>query len=66
MTSDGLMTQPEAARYLGVSVATLRRMKGVPKVELPSPTGGKPLLRYDPQALRLWWTIQAERPGYAA
>jgi hypothetical protein len=48
-----LWTQPEAARFLGVSVAYLRR-SACPKVLLPPVRGTKPLVRYDPEDVRIW------------
>jgi hypothetical protein len=61
MTSEPqLVKQKPAALAISVSVATLRRMGqcGGARVELASPSGGKPLVRYDLRALRLWWALQ--------
>lgn len=50
---DRLWTQPEAAEYLQVSVAYLRR-SSCPKVLLPPARGQKPIVRYVPDDVRSW------------
>lgn len=60
-----LWTQEEAARNLKVSTRYLRA-SSAPKVLLPSTgVGGKPLVRYDPDALREWWTRNSVTRRYA-
>ncbi len=50
-----LMTQPEAADFLRVSVRYLRAST-CPKVLLPSTRpGGKRLVRYERPAVEAWW-----------
>jgi hypothetical protein len=52
--TEPLLTQKEAAAYLRVSVAYLRR-SSCPKVLLPSSKlGGKPLVRYELADVKVW------------
>lgn len=58
MTADGLLTAAQAAALLGVSPRTFRKYRGVPRVLLPSGSDNpdaRPIVRYDPAELRLWW-----------
>lgn len=71
---DRLLTEAEAARFLGVSrvyLARLRRLGLVPAVLLPPARGRRPTVRYAPGDLRAWlerrrgrgWRIQAKTTG---
>lgn len=54
---DRLWAEEEAAAYLGVSVATLYRMRTadeVPFVEIKAKGKKRPLIRYEPATLCAW------------
>jgi hypothetical protein len=52
---EALWSQKQAAAYLCVSVRYLRE-SSCPKVLLPgNGDHGKPLVRYEPAAVRQWW-----------
>jgi len=54
---DRLWTEEQAAGYLGVSTATLYRMRTageVPYLELKAEGKKRPLIRYEPETLRAW------------
>jgi len=52
---EDLWRQKRAAAYLGVSTRYLRQ-SSCPKILLPGHgEHGKPLVRYEPAAVRAWW-----------
>jgi hypothetical protein len=53
VSNDGLWTQQETAGYLRVSIRYLRS-SNCPRITLPSAGGSRPLLRYDPDAVKQW------------
>jgi hypothetical protein len=60
-----LLTQQEAAGMLRVSTRYLRA-SSVPKVLLPgNGTSRKPLVRYDPLAIRAWWERNSATNRYS-
>lgn len=59
--TEALWRQREAAAFLRVSVGYLRR-SSCPKILLPSNrSGGKPMLRYDPAEVRVWYEARKLR-----
>ena len=50
-SSQAILTRPEAAKALRIGVATLDRLAArgrIRPVRIPSPTGGRPMVRYTP------------------
>lgn len=52
--TDTLWTPAECAEYLRVSQRYLRAST-CPRVKLPPSRGSRPIIRYDPAAVRRWW-----------
>jgi len=53
MKTDRLWTKRDVADYLGVNVRTVERMP-IPRIPILVTPGRRPIVRYDPEQVRVW------------